>query len=280
MARTQASRVLDPPARSSVISRTKARIDHATFIGLIAAFGLVIAAMLIGGTARSFMDLPSVLIVIGGTFGVTTISFSLGDIARLPSVVLKALFHSIPNPSTTALHMLRLAELARKRGILGLDQILETMRHEPFVHKAVTLAVDGAPVDEIRTILQREINEMSDRHVRAAGVLRKAAEVAPAMGLIGTLIGLVQMLGNLSNPSTIGPGLAIALLTTFYGAVLANMVFAPLASKLERNTASEILIANIYMLAAESICRKDNPRRLELLLNAMLPPAKRITYFS
>ena len=280
MARAQASRALGTQHEASVISRSRTRLDHATLIGLICGFGLVVAAMLIGGSARSFVDLPAVLIVLGGTFGVTTISFSLGDLIRMPAVVLKALFHSIPDSSTTALHMLRLAELARKRGILGLDQILETMRHEPFVHKAVTLAVDGAPVDEIRTIMQREINEMADRHMRSAGVLRRAAEVAPAMGLIGTLIGLVQMLGNLNDPSTIGPGLAVALLTTFYGAVLANMVFAPLASKLERNTAAEILIANVYVLAAESICRKDNPRRLELLLNAMLPPAKRIQYFS
>jgi chemotaxis protein MotA len=280
MARTQASSALDAPNRSGVISRSKTRLDPATLLGLVGGFGLMIAAIVIGGSTRSFADLPAFLIVIGGTFGVTMISFSLGDVVRTPTIVLKALFHSIPDASTTALHMLRLAELARKRGILGLDQILETMRHEPFVHKAVTLAVDGAPVEEIRTILQREINEMTDRHMRGAGVLRKAAEVAPAMGLIGTLIGLVQMLGNLNDPSTIGPGLAVALLTTFYGAVLANMVFAPLASKLERNTASEVLIANVYMLAAESICRKDNPRRLELLLNAMLPPAHRIQYFS
>ena len=280
MARTQASRALDPSDRPSVISRSRTRLDHATLLGLVGGFGLIATAMAMGGSARSFVDLPAFLIVIGGTFGVTTVSFSIGEIVRLPAVLLKTLFYSIPDASTTALHMLRLAELARKRGILGLDQILETMRHEPFVHKAVTLAVDGAPVDEIRTILQREINEMADRHMRSAGILRKAAEVAPAMGLIGTLIGLVQMLGNLNDPSTIGPGLAVALLTTFYGAVLANMVFAPLASKLERNTASEILIANVYMLAAESICRKDNPRRLELLLNAMLPPANRIQYFS
>lgn len=279
MARANVSRSIGSTPRGT-IAANRARLDHATLIGLIAGFGLLAAAMIIGGSARAFIDLPAILIVVGGTFGVTTISFSLRDIVRVPSIMAKALTHSIPDAEKTALHMLRLAELARKRGILGLDQMLDTMRHEPFVHKAVSLAVDGTPVEEIRTILQREIGEMADRHMRSAGILRKAAEVAPAMGLIGTLIGLVQMLGNLNDPSSIGPGLAVALLTTFYGAVLANMVFSPLASKLERNTAEETLIANVYMLAAESICRKDNPRRLELLLNAMLPPAKRIQYFS
>lgn len=255
-------------------------MDHATLLGMVAGFGLVIAAVMVGGSTGSFFDFPSFLIVIGGTLGVTMISFSLSDIGRVPSIVWKAMTRSVPEAGGTALHMLRLAELARKRGILGLDQMLDTMRHQPFVHKAVSLAVDGTPVEEIHSVLQREINELAQRHMRSANVLRKAAEVAPAMGLIGTLIGLVQMLGNLNDPSSIGPGLAVALLTTFYGAVLANMVFAPLASKLERNSAEEILIANLYMLAAESICRKDNPRRLELLLNAMLPPAQRIDYFS
>lgn len=279
MARTNASRALGTTQRS-IMSPTRSRLDHASIIGLVAGFGLIVGAVMLGGSAGAFFDLPAILIVIGGTLGVTTISFSLRDIMRLPAIVLKALLRSIPDASSTALHMLRLAELARKRGILGLDQMLDTMRHEPFVHKAVSLAVDGTPVEDIRYILQREINEMADRHMRSANVLRKAAEVAPAMGLIGTLIGLVQMLGNLNDPSSIGPGLAVALLTTFYGAVLANMVFAPLAAKLERNTAEETLIANVYMLSAESICRKDNPRRLELLLNAMLPPAHRIDYFS
>jgi chemotaxis protein MotA len=267
-------------SQRSIISPYRSRLDHATLLGLIAGFGLVIAAMFVGGSAAAFFDLPAILIVLGGTFGVTMISFSLNDISRVPSIVLKAMLRSIPDAGSTAMHMIRLAELARKRGILGLDTMLETMRHQPFVHKAISLAVDGTPVDEIHSILQREINQMADRHARSANVLRKAAEVAPAMGLIGTLIGLVQMLGNLNDPASIGPGLAVALLTTFYGAVLAYMIFAPLAAKLERNTAEETLIANVYMLAAESICRKDNPRRLELLLNAMLPPAHRIDYFS
>jgi len=110
-------------------------------------------------------------------------------------------------------------------------------------------------------------------------VLRKAAEFAPAMGLIGTLIGLVQMLGNLDDPSTIGPAMAVALLTTFYGAVLANMVFSPMASKLERNSAEESMVNTIYMMGAASIGRQENPRRLEMLLNSILPPGKRVQYF-
>jgi len=279
MARAQASAAIGPGNAGSVV-RGRTRIDIATVLGLTAGFGLVVAAIVLGGTPLAFFDAPAVLIVIGGTLGVTMICFSLGDLGRLPTIVFKTMFHSIPDASKTALHMLRLSEMARKRGILELDQMLESMQYEPFMKKAIGLAVDGTPVEEIRSVLQCEIDQMAERHYRSANMLRKAAEIAPAMGLIGTLIGLVQMLGNLSDPSSIGPGLAVALLTTFYGAVLANMVFAPLAAKLERNTGDEILIANICMLAAESICRKENPRRTEVLLNALLPPARRIQYFS
>ena len=279
MARTQASEIYKPD-RGGVATSTRPRLDHATLIGLVVGIGLVVAAMWLGGAPRAFLDLPSVLIVVGGTLGVTTICFSLRDMARLPLVAGKALFRSTPDSGATAIHMLRLAEIARKRGVLGLDQLLDQMIHEPFVHRALEMAIDGTPVEEIRQVLQREIDETAERHARSAGVLRRAAEVAPAMGLIGTLIGLVQMLGSLDDPSTIGPGMAVALLTTFYGAVLANMVFAPLAAKLERNSAEEALASNIYMLTAESICRRENPRRLELRLNALLPPARRVQYFA
>jgi chemotaxis protein MotA len=120
---------------------------------------------------------------------------------------------------------------------------------------------------------------MIQRHAKSTSVLRKMAEFAPAMGLIGTLIGLVQMLSSLSDPSTIGPAMAIALLTTFYGALLANFVFLPLAAKLERNSQEEVLVNNVYLMGAASIGRQENPRRLEMLLNSVLPPSKRVRYF-
>lgn len=279
MARTQASNALQPRAARRP-RRGPARLDHATVLGLLGGFGLLIAAMALGGAPGAFADLPAFLIVVGGTIGVTTACFSLGDIARTPAIVARAFTRATPDPAAVAFDMLTLADSARRKGLVELDRTAGEFNGVPFVREALAMAVDGTPLNEINVALERDVEEMMRRHASAAAILRKAADVAPAMGLIGTLIGLVQMLGNLSDPNSIGPGLAVALLTTFYGAVLANMVFAPLASKLERNTAAEALVANVYMLAAESICRKDNPRRLELLLNAMLPPAKRIQYFS
>ena len=141
------------------------------------------------------------------------------------------------------------------------------------------MLLEGATGNEIEPIMQGEMRAAARRHTRTVGVLRKAAEISPAMGLIGTLIGLVQMLGNLDDPSSIGPSMAVALLTTFYGAVLANMVFMPLAGKLERNSSDEELLNSVYMVGAVSIGRQENPRRLEMLINSILPPSKRVSYF-
>ncbi|MDP6174967.1 MAG: MotA/TolQ/ExbB proton channel family protein, partial [Rhodospirillales bacterium] len=143
----------------------------------------------------------------------------------------------------------------------------------------ISMIVDGTPTGEVETIMRRDMQATLQRHRRSAAVLRRAAEFSPAMGLIGTLIGLVQMLGNLDDPTTIGPSMAIALLTTFYGAVLANMVFIPLASKLERNSAHEEMVSGVYLTGTISIGRQENPRRLEMLLNSIMPPAQRIQFF-
>jgi chemotaxis protein MotA len=143
----------------------------------------------------------------------------------------------------------------------------------------MTMLVDGIAVEEIERNLTFETHAMMQRHVRSTGILRRAAEVSPAMGLIGTLLGLVQMLGSLNDPESIGPAMAVALLTTLYGALLANVVFLPLASKLERNSATELLINQIYILGSTSIGRQENPRRLELVLNTILPANQRVKYF-
>ncbi|MHA1109439.1 MAG: MotA/TolQ/ExbB proton channel family protein, partial [Alphaproteobacteria bacterium] len=269
MARTQASEgvQLDPDSR---IDYLRVRFDLATVLGLVSGFGLLFGALTLGGSPGAFIDAPSFLIVIGGTVGITTICFSLPEIARTPMLIARAVIQTSPDAKYATYRMLRLAEIARKEGLLELDSILVDLDEEPFVRQALSMAVDGVPANEITAVLERDVDEMMRRHINAAGILRKAADVAPAMGLIGTLIGLVQMLGNLEDPSSIGPSMAIALLTTFYGAVLATMVFSPLAAKLERNSAVEALVANIYMLTAQSICRKENPRRLEVMLNSML----------
>jgi chemotaxis protein MotA len=261
------------------VGRARSSMDLATIIGLISGFGLVISAIILGGDPASFINPPSILIVIGGTLAVTCMCFSISEMTYSVIIIGKAFFYRSRDPSDAATQVLQIAELARREGVLPLQKVLDSLSQEPFLHKGMLMVVDGTPGDEVEAIMRLDLNATMQRHHKGANVLRKAAEFAPAMGLIGTLIGLVQMLGNLDNPSSIGPAMAVALLTTFYGAVLANMVFSPMASKLERNSIEEATVSTVYMMGAASIGRQENPRRLEMLLNSILPPSKRIRYF-
>lgn len=254
-------------------------MDNATILGLAGGFGFVALAILIGGSPAAFVSWPALLIVLGGTAAVTTISFSLSEILNTQNLVMHTMFRTKSDVETAAREVISVAEQARRHGEKDMERLMQSMDRMPFLARGIEMILDGAPPEDIERTLAREVDAMTRRHIRSASVLRRAAEVAPAMGLIGTLVGLVQLLGNLQEPETIGPAMAVALLTTFYGAILANMVFAPLANKLERNSADEAMLLNIYALGAASIRRKENPRRLEMLINATLPPAQRVHYF-
>lgn len=254
-------------------------MDLATILGLLVGFGLVGAAVVLGGSPTAFIDLPAILIVVGGTFGVTTMSFSIIEVIKSQGLIFKTFFSRDRNPGAAALLVMELADRARREGVLTMQKLIGEFASEPFLQKSLGLVIDGVPGDDIERILQREVNAMTERHTKGASILRRAAEVSPAMGLIGTLVGLVQMLGRLDDPSTIGPSMAVALLTTFYGAILANMVFSPMAAKLERNSKEESMVNTVFLTAAASMGRQENPRRLEMLLNTILPPAHRLQYY-
>lgn len=251
-----------------------------TVFGMLAAFLLVIGAILIGGSPLAYINLQGGLIVVLGTFAVTAISFRLQEMASLPTNIWNLLRHGQRDPNEEAIKVLKIAVEARKHNdILMLERLLPRLKDTPFLMQAIQLVVDATPAEEIEQIMRREASTASSRHMRSVDFLRRAGDVAPAMGLIGTLIGLVRMLGNLDNPAEIGPSMAVALLTTLYGAILAHLVFIPLAAKTEHCTEEESLVNNLYAMGATSIRRKENPRRLEMLLNTILPPAKRVTFF-
>jgi len=254
--------------------------DGATVFGLTGALTLIVGAIVIGGSPDAFLNLPGLLIVVGGTFAVTTVSFTLGDVGRTFGVLGNTIFYRERDPQDAAYSMLELADYCRKHGVLRLaGPELEKFAREPFLHKALSMVIEGLPEKDINDILSEDMAASSGRVQRSISVLRKAAEISPAMGLIGTLIGLVQMLGNLQNPEAIGPAMAVALITTFYGVLLATVAFNPLASKLERNAAEDHLIHYLYTVGALAISRKDNPRRLEMLLNSALPPEGKVRFF-
>jgi len=250
-----------------------------TLLGIVAGFGLIISAMIIGGSPWDFVNLQSVLIVLGGTIAITVVSFSVKDLMQIPSALWRMMSYKTHDPQEVGVTMIKIAEKARSGGVIALDQVSKTLDDEPFLQKGLELAIDGAKPEEIENILKQEIYSNATIQSKSVDLLRRSAEVAPAMGLIGTLVGLVQMLGNLSDPSTIGPAMAVALLTTFYGAILAHMVLIPLSSKAERNSHNESTLSLLYLTGVLSIGREENPRRLEMQLNAMLPQKNRINYY-
>ena len=254
-------------------------LDLSTLTGVSGGFALIAIAVAIGGSIDRFLDLPALLIVVGGTTFVTAISYGLSDFLKVPGVFLQTMVYNVDKPQAAAQRILMLALEARQNGPLGLDRHIRRLRHSPFLRLALGLVVDGHPDKHIQTILNNEAEAGAEREYRSTAIFRRAGEIAPAMGLIGTLIGLVQMLGRLDDPSAIGPAMAVALLTTFYGAVLAHMVFLPLAHKLERTAQQEQMVKRIYTAGILSISRQENPRHLETTLNAMLAPGDRLRIY-
>ncbi len=259
----------------------KHTFDFSTLAGIALAFLIIIVAVLLDKNSQlsSYVDPGSILIVVGGTLAVTAACFSLGDLLRTLTLMGKTIFYRSGDPNQVGYQMVELAEEARKNGILTLQTFLGQKDNDVFLNKGLRMVVDGVETEQAENILKHDIHAMVERHQRGASILRKCAETAPAMGLIGTLIGLVQMLSNLNDPSKIGTGMATALLTTLYGALLAYLFFSPLAAKLERNSREEVLLNTLYIKGIHSIGKQENPRRLEMLLNSILPPAKRIDYF-
>lgn len=250
-----------------------------TLFGLALSLLLIGTAIAIGGRFTAFVDVPALLIVFGGTFTVTLTSFSVPEVMRAIGTTGHALVGDSPSFKELAIHLMKLAQKGRgPTGMLGLQQDARA-ETQPFLKQAMSLAVDGAPAEAIEKLLYHDTMTSVERHERALAVLRRAGEVAPSMGLIGTLIGLVQMLGGLSDPSTIGPAMAVAILTTFYGAMLAYVVLTPFATKLERTGADDLLMRKLITAAVLSMARQENPRQLELHLNALLPPTQRISVF-
>lgn len=277
MAKSKASKT--PPLPKIAFPQMSYQADYATILGILFAVGLIFAAILMGNSNANFFNVPALMIVLLGTIAATAISFTPEELQRSGLVIGDSLIRKIFSPRAFAGTLLELSSVARKNGILALTNYERQMVKGSFMHRAMQMVVDGMDPKQIESLLSHEIDLMAERHVRAATITRRAAEVAPAMGLIGTLVGLVQMLADLENPETIGPAMAIALLTTFYGAILGTIIMAPLAVKLEKNSADEIMVYKLIALTAVAIARQDNPRHIEMLLNSELPPSERVTYF-
>jgi chemotaxis protein MotA len=261
------------------IVRPRTKLDLVTILGLLSAIGLIVFAISIGHSDANFVNGPSFLIVVLGTLAATSVSYTGEEIRRAGGIIGNSVFRKVRNHTTTAEQLMDIAMLARKKGLLALASIDSELKKDPFLARSVQLVTDGYTGEDVDRILGQEVDALVERHRQSAGIVRRASEIAPAMGLIGTLVGLVQMLAELENPSAIGPAMALALLTTFYGAIMGTVVLGPLAAKLERNSNDEAMTKNLILMAMTSIAKQENPRRLEMLLNSELPPHERISYF-
>jgi len=249
-------------------------MDIATVVGLVLAHLLIIGSILMGAGLAAFIDVPSLVIVFGGPAAATMVAFPMGQFKATGKIFKKSLVFALPEPPSQIEQMAEFAALARREGLLALEEKLGTVE-DAFLVKGLRLVVDGFPPEVVRDILEADVAATMERHSIGKAVLDKMGEVAPAFGMIGTLIGLVTMLKNLADPSQIGAGMAVALLTTFYGAFLANVIFLPVASKLEQRKKEEGLLREIMIEGIVSIQNGDKPAMVKEKLKAFLPPSVR-----
>ena len=246
-------------------------MDLATLLGTISAFGLVAVSILLGVGFSAFLDLPSLLIVVGGSLGVALMNYPFRRLLVAARAVVQLLRDPRPDQQGMLKQLVALSQQSRRDGLFAIGDNLEKVK-EPFLRKALEMVA-------IEKILDEELELLEERHNGAAEVLASLAAYSPAMGLIGTLIGLVGMLQNMSDPSSIGPAMAVALLTTFYGAILANMLFQPASGKLRVRTQEEVRFKELIVRGVLSIADGENPRVLEQKLHVFLAPSARVSSF-
>ena len=253
-------------------------MDLATIIGIVSAFSLVLVAVASGGGLSWFLDGPSALIVLGGTFGAVLVNYPLADVLGVIKVAQNAFFKKGQKARAAIELLVMMSKISRKDGMLALQNMTHRLR-DPFLIKAVNLLIDGLEPLDLTNILDTELDFIEERHRLGAEIFTTMGNYAPAMGMTGTLIGLVQMLMRMNDPSSIGPAMSVALVTTFYGVLLAYLLFLPLAGKLKRLSAQELLVKQLIIKGILSIQAGDNPRILEQKLHAFVSPHERKSVF-
>jgi chemotaxis protein MotA len=248
-------------------------MDILTLVGLVAGVLVVILAMLSNASLLTFLNLPGLAIVLGGTFAVTLIKFRLGSVMSAFRLASRAAFMDrVERPDELIREVAALAMVVRKEGILGLEN---HTTGNVFLQKAINLCVDGHSPELVEESLHHEIQQSSERYEVAERVFRGIGESAPAIGMLGTLVGLVQMLNTLDDPSSIGPAMAIALLTTLYGAFIAQLIALPLADKLQLKAEDEMRNQLLISTSVQKILQGENPRVMTELLSSFLNPEQR-----
>lgn len=247
-------------------------MDLASLIGIISGIGLIVSAILFGGEVHNFLNVPGIMIVVGGTMAATLLTFQFKDVLT----AVKSAFFVFTSPKQDSQElintMIKLGTISRRKGLLSL---MDVKTNSPFLKRVCTLIADAADEETLRAAMRTEIESMQMRHHIVQDVFRKMAIYAPSFGMLGTLIGLIQMLSLLATPENIGPAMAIALLTTFYGTLLATVLFLPIAGKLRSRTMLEVMNFEIIFQGAVSILKDNNPLSVYEKLSSFVPAKKR-----
>ena len=247
-------------------------MDLASLVGFIGSFAIIIVAMVLGGDVLVFVNIPSLLVVVGGSVFVVLAKYTMGQFFGSFGAAAKAFSFKSIEPIALIEEVIGLADEARKGGLLSLEG--KEVSH-PFLQAGIRLLVDGHEPEVVSDTMTKEMKKAAERHASAAAVYTTYGDVAPAMGMIGTLIGLVQMLSAMDDPKSIGPAMAVALLTTLYGAMIANMVTLPIADKLKIRALEESLVQSMIIDSVTAIQAGQNPRVIRGLLNAYIAEKKR-----
>jgi len=247
-------------------------MDIMTFIGIIAGASLILGAIILGGAVDTFVNIPGMMIVLGGTLAAISVNYPLNEIIQAHTAAYKIFLSRKVREADVVNTMVKIADISRREGLLALENVkTENM----ILKKACQLIADNADPLMIREMLAIEIASLRRRHHMVQDVFKRMGAYAPSFGLIGTLIGLVQMLASLHDPTTIGPAMAVALLTTFYGAMLSSLIFLPMAGKLRSRSQEEILHLYIIFEGAKCILENNNPRLVHEKLSSFVPPKER-----
>lgn len=249
-------------------------MDLATIIGVVSGIALIIVSILLGSGLGLFINVPSIMIVGGGTLAATLIAYPLNEFLSVIGLFLKVFIFKLSKPEELIKQLVDISNKARKGGLLSIEGDIAKIK-EPFLAKALQMTVDGVNTADIAGIMQKEISLLQKQHKVGWEIFGTMGAYSPAFGMVGTLIGLVQMLATLDDPSTIGPKMAVAMITTFYGALVANLFFLPMSAKLKRRSAEETLNLNLLCEGVLSIREGEHPRLMEDKLMVYLSGSKK-----
>ena len=245
-------------------------------IGIAAGFVILAFAVLVaGGQLLMFWDAPSILITMGGSWCAMMVSYPFPTLMAIPTYARMAIFPEKYNPVDLIITLVQFSEKSRREGLLALEDDLDAL-DDLFLKKGLQLVVDGTDPELVRVILETDIDQMAERHGTNKKVFDDWANLAPSFGMIGTLIGLILLLANLSDKSMVGPYLSVALITTLYGAIVAYLILAPIATSLDMLTGDEVVFKSVAVMGVLSIQAGDNPRILKEKLVAFIPPEMRV----